>query len=95
MIQIQKNFERNKLFEGIVSKYMNALIGDFINAAVSAHISNIHKSAVNSNLLNGKLSISELELYKYMLLQYHMPIIIKKGMEHQLIQKGEFDMDFS
>ena len=79
MIQIQKNFERNKLFEGIVSKYMNALIGDFINAAVSAHISNIHKSAVNSNLLNGKLSISELELYKYMLLQYHMPIIIKKG----------------
>lgn len=58
---------------------INGVIGDFINAALSAHVDELTKNAVNSNLFNNQLSISELQLYKYSLFQYSLPLIIKHG----------------
>lgn len=58
---------------------LNSVIGDFINAALSAHMDEINKNAVDSKILNNQLFISEISLYKYALLQYQMPLIIKMG----------------
>ncbi|KAK8887601.1 hypothetical protein M9Y10_038652 [Tritrichomonas musculus] len=58
---------------------LNSVIGDFINAALSAHMDEINKNAVDSKLLSNQLYISEISLYKFALLQYQLPLIIKTG----------------
>ncbi|OHT12547.1 hypothetical protein TRFO_03541 [Tritrichomonas foetus] len=70
---------------------LNGVIGDFINAAVSSHISGINKSTVASKLLQSRLTINELELYKYAILQYSAPLIIKNG----LIRNIEIRLPFT
>ncbi|OHS97356.1 hypothetical protein TRFO_36452 [Tritrichomonas foetus] len=57
----------------------NKLLGDFINGALSAHTAKIKNQNVSLMIFKNAMNITELELYKFALFQYGIPVIIKCG----------------
>ena len=63
---------------------IDSIMSSFINAAMSGFIGEVKKSDITCQIMKKRFLISELELYKFALFQYDLPVIIKHGVIQEI-----------